>query len=263
MTGPRGIGSVRGRFAAALATLRQGGLGALRPASVPMRTVLYGPAPDTDRLLLLLPGRHDSADSFGRYGFPEAAREAGLRAEIAAADAHLGYYARRAVHTRLHEDVLAPARARGRRRVWLAGISLGGLGSGILASEVAEQVEGMILIAPYLGPDSLVREIGGVGGLRAWSPPPAPQGFPRLWAWLRGYDDGRDAKLPTLILAYGEDDRYRAAHRLLAAVLPPSRVLVLPGGHDWPTWLALWRDAVRHPLVQHALGERAAEASAP
>jgi len=27
---------------------------------------------------------------------------------------------------------------------------------------------------------------------------------------------------------------------LLAAALPPSSVDIVPGGHDWPTWRALW-----------------------
>lgn len=249
----RAIRLVPGRLAAALATLMQGGFGALRPASIPVRTVPYGSPPETDRLLLLLPGRHDSADAFGRYGFPETAREAGVSTEIVAADAHLGYYARRVVHTRLRDDVLAPARARGRSVVWLGGISLGALGSVILGCELPSEADGLILIAPYLGPDSLIREIENAGGLTAWSPPEALHGFPLLWAWLRGYADPAAAR-PPLILGYGASDRYHRAHRLLADVLAPDRVLVQPGGHDWSTWHELWKRAVRHPVVQTALG---------
>lgn len=251
--GPKSFRLVPSHLAAGFATLRQGGLGALRRAGVPVRTVPYGSPPETDRLLLLLPGRHDSADAFGRYGFPEAAREAGLSAEIVAADAHLGYYARRVVHTRLREDVLAPARARGRRVVWLGGISLGALGSIILSSELAGEVAGLILVAPYLGPDSLIREIEGAGGVRAWSPPEGPNGLPVIWAWLRGYADP-GAVRPPLILGYGASDRYAHAHRLLGDLLPADRVMVQPGGHDWPTWQGLWKRGVQHPVVQNALG---------
>ncbi len=59
-----------------------------------------------------------------------AARDAGLTADIVAADAHLGYYERRVVHIRIDEDVIAAGTRSGPRRVWLAGISLGGLGCG-------------------------------------------------------------------------------------------------------------------------------------
>jgi len=254
MMGPglEGLRRVPHHLATAFATLIQGGYGALRPAAVPMRTVSYASPPSTDRLLLLLPGRHDSAEDFGRYGFPEKAREAGLSAEILAADAHLGYYSRRVVQTRLRDDVLWPARERGRRAVWIGGISLGALGSVIVGCDLPGQVDGLILIAPYLGPDSLIREIEGAGGLTRWSPRVSRDGFPSLWAWLSGYADPGVGR-PPLILAYGANDRYAGAHRLLAGVLPADRVLTLAGGHDWPTWDALWQRVVRHPLVQSAL----------
>jgi hypothetical protein len=31
-------------------------------------------------------------------------------------------------------------------------------------------------------------------------------------------------------------------HRLLAPLLPPSRVNRIEGGHNWTTWQVLWRD---------------------
>ena len=259
---PRRLWRIPRRLATAFATLRQGGFGALRPAAVPLRTVSYASPTATDSLLLLLPGRHDSADDFGRYGFPDQARAAGLKAEVLAADAHLGYFARRVVHTRLHEDVIAPARRRGRRAVWIAGISLGALGAVVASCELPGQVDGLILMAPYLGPDALVREIERQGGLARWTAR-GDFGFPRLWSWLRGYADP-GAERPPLVLAFGASDRYAGAHRLLAGVLPPDRVLTRAGGHDWPTWDGLWHGVVRHPVVQGALAAPTApEAAAP
>ncbi len=58
-------------------------------------------------------------------------------------------------------------------------------------------------------------------------------------------------RCPTLHLGFGTEDRFAAAHRLLAALLPVERVAMLGGGHDWPTWEALWEcmlDAVLHEL---------------
>jgi len=237
----------------AMAVVGQVACGALRPASVPMRTVPYGTPTSTDRFLLLLPGRHDSAGDFGRYGFVEEARAAGLSAEVVAAEAHMGYYVRRVIHTRLREDVLAPTRARGLRTIWMMGISLGALGSVIVGSEFPGELDGLILVAPYLGPDALIREIESAGGLRNWSPPAEPEDFAGLWVWLRGYADSPSLR-PPLILAYGENDRYGKAHGLLAEVLPADRVLTEPGGHDWSTWKRLWKRTVRHPIVRGALG---------
>jgi hypothetical protein len=31
------------------------------------------------------------------------------------------------------------------------------------------------------------------------------------------------------------------SNRLLAAVLPESRVISTPGGHEWASWLRIWK----------------------
>lgn len=227
----------------------------LRPATVPIPTVLSPGRPGSDRLLVLLPGRGSGADCYEKEGFVRAAREAGFTADIVAADAHLGYYERRVIHVRIVEDVIRPARARG-RRVWLGGISLGGVGSLITGFRYPQDVDGLLLMAPYLGPDSLISQIEAAGGLRAWDPPPDATDFAAVWGWLKGYAT-TPAQRPPLVLAYGDRDRFARAQRLLAAVLPGDRVLTTPGGHDWRTWAKLWRRAVRHPLLQEALADEA------
>ncbi len=113
----------------------------------------------------------------------------------------------------------------------------------------------MLLMAPYLGPDSLISEIEAAGGLRAWSPSPDATDFGALWGWLKGYAT-TPAERPPLLLAYGDRDRFARGQRLLAEVLPSDRVLTIPGGHDWRTWAPLWRRAMRHPLLQEGLAAR-------
>src|ERR1043165_3038605 len=102
-------------------------------------------------LVVFLPGRGDRAEDFEGRGLLAAAREAGLRADVLAVDAHLAYYYKRVITERLWEDVVLPARARGYRRLWLVGISLGGLGSTSLAKEHPDAVAGILAVAPYLG----------------------------------------------------------------------------------------------------------------
>jgi pimeloyl-ACP methyl ester carboxylesterase len=216
----------------------------LRAPRVPMPIERYAGGPETPRLLLLLPGRGDTSGDFARHGFVQMAREAGITADIAAADAHLGYYFNRSVADRLEADLFALPESRRYRETFVAGISLGGLGAMILAREYPARVQGILAIAPYLGPDSLLAQIETAGGLAAWSP--GSGDFEGLWSWLKGYATGADR--PPLYLAYGESDRYARGHRLLARSLPKERVFTEPGGHhDWKTWQKLWVRAVRSP----------------
>ena len=181
-----------------------------------MRTIAHpGAGVAGGDLVVFLPGRGDRAEDFEERGFLAAAREAGLDADVLAVDAHLAYYYKRVIMDRLWEDVVLPARARGYRRVFIVGISLGGLGA-------------------------LTREIETAGGLARWSGGPSERDFRGVWSFLRGYATG-EAR-PPLWLAYGESDRYAYGHRLLASVLPGDRVLVTPGGHDWKAWDRLWRE---------------------
>jgi pimeloyl-ACP methyl ester carboxylesterase len=206
---------------------------------VPLRTIAHPGAGAGGDLVVFLPGRGDRAEDFEERGFLSAAREAGLDADVVAVDAHLAYYYKRVISDRLWEDVVRPARARGYRRVFVVGISLGGLGGLTLAQEHPDAVAGLFVLAPYLGEPALTSEIEAAGGLARWSGGPSERDFRGVWSFLRGYAT-REAR-PPLWLAYGESDRYAYGHRLLASALPPDRVLVTPGGHDWKAWDRLWR----------------------
>lgn len=213
-----------------------------RPATVPMRTIeISSGAPGSRSLLVLLPGRYDQPEDFARSGFGELAARYGAGARIVSADAHLGYYLDHTVVDRLREDVIAPAKARGVERIWLAGVSLGGTGSILYSIEHPEDVAGITLIAPYLGEKDLRREIEAAGGLRGWAPPQNLDrtDFRRTWAWLKRYENGSEGKIP-LYLGWGTRDRFAAIDGLLGTVLPPDRVFTTPGGHAWKPWRALW-----------------------
>jgi S-formylglutathione hydrolase FrmB len=123
------------------------------------------------------------------------------------------------------------------RRSWSwPTISLGGLGALALAQDHPDGVSGALAVAPCLGEPELVRSIESAGGLARW-PGAAARDLEGLWSWLHATGD---ASRPPLWLAYGDADRYAYGHRLLAAALPPDRVRVAHGGHDWPTWQRLW-----------------------
>src|SRR6185295_11718441 len=121
------------------------------PTAVPMRTQSYlapGPEVSPERtLLVLMPGRGDTAESFAANGFIDDVRVSGAPIDIITVDAHLGYYLRSTITERLWTDVIAPARARGYRHIWMAGVSMGGLGSLTAAQDHPKAIEGLILIA--------------------------------------------------------------------------------------------------------------------
>lgn len=60
----------------------------------------------------------------------------------------------------------------------------------------------------------------------------------RIWRFVQA----QPAHSRLLHLGFGRDDRFAAAHRLMADALPPDATDVVPGGHDWRTWKTLWEN---------------------
>lgn len=217
-----------------------------RPTPAPLRQVSFAGTGQPQTLVVLLPGRHDSPRDFQRAGVPELAARAGASVDMVAVDAHLGYYLKGMILDRLHEDVIAPARQR-YRRIWLVGVSIGGAGALLYAERHPGNVNGIVLLAPFLGQEERIAEIAAAGGLRAWKPPEtlAPDDHERrIWSWLARYANGAGERIP-LYLGFGTGDSFARANGLLAEVLPPDRVFTVAGGHDWKAWRALWERFVR------------------
>jgi pimeloyl-ACP methyl ester carboxylesterase len=228
-----------------LAALALAGCVPMRPATVPLRTVTFPGAGAPRTLVVLLPGQRDVPEDFGRDHFPEIAARAGAKVDMIAVDAHIAYYYQHTIVDRLREDVIAPARKR-YDHVWLAGISIGGTGALLYASQHPEDVDGLILLAPYLGEKAVISEVRAAGGPRGWKPPEplAADDFQRqLWAWIGRYAAGPE-RIP-LYLGWGRSDSFAGPNGMLGEVLPPERVFTTRGGHGWKAWGALWEQIVR------------------
>jgi pimeloyl-ACP methyl ester carboxylesterase len=199
-------------------------------------------SPNTDTLVIFLPGNMMDPEEFEREGFLEILKGLKAPADSWAADARLGYYIRQNLPERLMADVIAPAGKAGYRKIWLVGISMGGSGALWSAKEHPEAVRGVVLLAPFLGDPPVIREIREAGGVRAWQPrmPLEPDDYQRAqWLWLKERPwDKKGA--PVMVLGFGDSDRFADAGRLLADILPAGRVFIVPGGHDWDTWRALF-----------------------
>jgi len=220
-----------------------------RPTTVPMPTQLEPSAcaGPVQTLVVFLPGAGSLPVEFVREGFLREMQERRIAADMLIADAHRGYYNQRSVLERLEADVIAPARSRGYRSIWLVGISLGGLGALLHEENMPGRVQGLVVIAPYLGEQGFIDGVKDGGGLAAWRAPSgaSPEGAfeARLWRWLQGYATPATAQArPPLYLGYGTADRFAATNALLGAVLPPGQVFTTAGGHDWNAWRPLWRE---------------------
>ncbi|MFQ5935227.1 MAG: alpha/beta hydrolase [Acidiferrobacterales bacterium] len=221
---------------------------------IPISTLSYTEKGTENRsLIVLLPGIRDQLDKYERQGFVDALRNRGLAIDLIAVDAHFGYYTERSIVERLKVDVVEPAKAQGYNKIWLVGVSLGGLGSLLYSMHYPNDVEGALILAPYLGESDLISEIAQAGGPANWQPGTLSEevGFRELWAWLKNYNsDNND--LPLLYLGYGRWDKFETAGSLLASILPPEHVYVISGLHNWWTWRKLWGKALDEEIFTRA-----------
>ena len=186
--------------------------------------------------MIWLPGAYHGAQDFVSEGFARAAAQRRIRVDLQFVDLHMQHLDDRGAFARLRTEIVLPARDKG-AAVWLAGISLGGLVALDYASSYLGELDGLCLLAPYLGNRMLIKEIAAASGLGAWEPGELAEADAerRIWRYIKTRSDA--AKL---FLGYGRDDRFSAAHDLLAAALPSGSVHVVAGGHEWGAWLLLW-----------------------
>lgn len=235
-----------------------GGCVARGDVTRPIPTELIHAPQQAQRVVVMLPGRDDDIADLQRRGVAQIIQHEWPDADVVLTGLSMPYYLAGVATRRLHDEVMAPLQQHGYRQVWLAGISLGGLGALQYDQAYPGQVDGMLLLSPYLGERAIQQEIRDAGGLAAWNPGPAqpptqtlgPTAFQReLWSYLKHWSDDQ-ARTQTVWLAYGADERFRAAIELMSPQLPPGHVVMLPGHHDW----SLWEPAL-HVLLRTAASD--------
>lgn len=206
----------------------------------PIPTLLVPAARPPHRLVVMLPGRGDDLDSLARRGVAQTIHRQWPDADVILTGLTMPFYRQGRATRRLHDEVLVPARAQHYDQVWLAGISLGGLGALMYDRAYPGEIDGMLLISPYLGDKSLYREIQAAGGLDRWQPGPVqaftPETYQReLWRYIQRWSIHPE-RTRTIWVAYGDRERFRDRIALLAAQLPPGHAFELPGHHNWTLW---------------------------
>jgi hypothetical protein len=229
-----------------------------RAAKVPMDSILL-PISSTERaktLIVFLPGAQEVPQDIVREGFIEQVRARNIDADVVVIDAHMGYFLKRTFDVRIRTDIIEPAREKGYKSIWLAGISLGGFGSLMYSRVFPDEIEGVIAIAPFIASNEVLNEVIEAGGLARWQPdlPLKSDDYQRdLLLWLRGYVDA-NIKRPKLYIGYGSKDGLEQFRQVIGSILPPDRLLAAPGGHDWPPWKQMWGDALdRAPLPRKVI----------
>jgi pimeloyl-ACP methyl ester carboxylesterase len=202
--------------------------------SVPAQPTAAAPT-----LMVWLPGAYHTAQDFLAAGFAAAVQTRRLALDLKFVDMDLQHLGDRSVLQRVRSDMVLPARAAG-VSIWLGGISLGGLFALDYAASYPDELDGLCLLAPYLGNRMLTAEIAQAPGLAAWQPGELAETDEerRIWRYIKN----RRADSRPLYLGFGQADRFSAAHELLAATLPADAVDVIAGDHQWSTWARLWEN---------------------
>lgn len=207
-----------------------------------MRSVLKAAVPGAvaPTRIVCLPGAYHSADDFVAWGFDASVRDRSLAIDLLFVDVEMQHLGDRSSLERLQREVVLPARAAGCGCLWFAGISLGGFIAMDYAASHPDRLDGLCLLAPYLGNRALTAEIARAPSLAAWTAGDLAQSDEerRIWRFVQAQGAGS----PPLYLGFGRDDRFAAAHRLLAQALPEDAIDVVAGAHDWRTWKTLWEN---------------------
>jgi pimeloyl-ACP methyl ester carboxylesterase len=192
-------------------------------------------------LIIFMRGIGGSHESFEKEGLVAELIEKAPGYDVVAPNAHFGYYLGRSLINRLKEDVIEPAKLKGYEKIWLVGISMGGLGSVLYCTEYPEDIAGVYLIAPVLGYDEVQKEIVAAGGLSQWKAGEYEmddEWQKGIWHWIQ--TKLNSAHTPPLYLGFGKSDPYADGQYALADQLDKSRVIAIDGGHDYKTFKSLW-----------------------
>ena len=208
----------------------------------PIPTQTFAGAAPSKILVVVLPGRWDDVQDMAQAGMPEAIRGAWPEADVMLTGAAMAYYTDGGLAQRLHEQIIVPAKERGYREIWMVGASLGGMGTLLYDRQYPGELQGLVLLAPYLGDRGILKAISKAGGIANWQPGPVPQAIDKnnfqneIWRYLQTWQD-QPERAQRVWLAYGDQDRLRNAVPLIAPLLLEQQVLERPGGHAWDVWV--------------------------
>jgi len=202
--------------------------------SRPLRTLRL--ATGAPNLIVLLPGAYMKPEEIVQAGFFSAVEQRGQKLDIALVDLDMERITDGSAVPAVLDQILRPAR-NNYQRVWLGGISLGGLLTLCLNADHPGAVDGLCLIAPYPGSRLTTNAIKRAGGLGLWQATDEELSDPefRAYRWLKA----PPSDFP-VFAGYGSEDRFAEGMQVISECFPEYARCAVPGGHDWPAWQVLW-----------------------
>jgi hypothetical protein len=192
-------------------------------------------------LVVLLPTMGGKGSHYETQGFLDEVWERGFESSLEVIDVNPSLYLGSRIVELLKTGVIEPAKAEGFEEFYLVGISLGGHAVLLYATEYPEDVDGIIILAPFISGDRASDAIEEAGGLDTWEDCPflAWTHACNLWKSLQVYvSDSRNQR--KVVLGFGTEDTFVEQCQILAEVLLPEQVFTVSGGHDWTTWKKLF-----------------------
>ncbi len=214
----------------------------IKPAKSELETTVFHAASDSQQLIVLLPGLGMDVEDYQSQGVIEKIRACNRDAEIIAADAYLAYYRNEETDIRLYEDVIKPAQVRGKTKIWLVGTSLGGLGSLIYRLSRPQDLQGIVIMAPYLGKEEDLKLYLNAQVKGDEIDPESIQNpvFLELWQSLEQTGKAQ----PEIVMGYGQQDKFAYLQDWAAGQLPQDKVVVTEGEHKWVVWNTIWAETL-------------------
>jgi hypothetical protein len=192
-------------------------------------------------LVVLLPPIGGMGSHYETNGFVEAVREKGFEADLKILDVNPALYFRGRIIELVKTELVDPAKASGYRKIILVGTSLGGHGALLYITKYSEDVDGVVVLAPFLMGGRVAEAIEKAGSLRKWEDCPNFEWdyACNMWKLLKACVSDPHTQ-SSIILGFGTEDGFAQQNSLLAKELPPQNVFTVTGGHDWATWKHLW-----------------------
>jgi len=211
----------------------------LKAVSRPLDYRLYE-VERADNLLILLPGMGDSTEHYDKHRFPQTLQQLHSNWDVLVLDAHFGYYRDRVLIDAVKQDILPIIDRKTYKKIVVGGISMGGYGAMLLQYALAERVDGVILIAAYLGEKDLLEQATQqpISKWQATANQDREQQALAYW-----YRQNKSKSL----LAFGTADQFAKNMTWLGEETQEGNKYQREGGHKWTTWKLLWQEMVQHP----------------
>ena len=192
-------------------------------------------------LVVLFPTMGGKGSHYETQGFLDEVWERDFEASMEVLDVKPSLYLGSRIVELVKTEVIEPAKAEGYKEIYLIGISLGGHGALLYATTHPEDIDGIVVLAPFISGDLVSEAIEEAGGLDTWEDCPflGWEYACNVWKSLQVYvSDSENQK--KIVLGFGREDKFVDQCRVLADVLLPEQVFTVPGGHDWETWKKLF-----------------------